>query len=348
MYRTIDIILPTDSSLISTIETYNDCCNDTMKKAYESKTRNKSLIHNLTYRKMRRKYPLLQSSMIECARDQSMEMLKQCDYETLPVKNNKSGIRYNGRTISVNLYKSMISISTTDGRKKYPFRIASYFDRYINWIVDAATLRYSNGKLILSLNLFKEDINKREPKRVIGIDRGLRNIAVLSNNKFINSNHLTAVKKRYEYNRSVLQQKGTRSAKRKLKRISGSEKRFVKDVNHQISKRIVNEPASVFAMEDLTNIRKNKKWKVFNKLLHGWSFFQLEQMIVYKADELGKHVVFVNPKNTSTTCCKCGHIDKHSRNLSRFKCISCGFEIDADLNAARNIASRGKSLLSRP
>jgi IS605 OrfB family transposase len=218
---------------------------------------------------------------------------------------------------------------------------------YADWNVEAATLRLSNGQLILSLNCFKEDSIKRDPKRVIGIDRGLNNIAVLSNNVFIDSNHLTAVKRRYEYNRSILQQKGTRSAKRKLKRISGSEKRFVKDANHCISKRIASMPASVFVLEDLKSIRHGNRGRKMNKFLHGWSFFQLEWMLRYKAEELGKHVISVDPRNTSVTCSKCGHIDKRSRDMSRFRCIECGFDIDADLNASRNIASRGKALLRR-
>jgi len=347
MYRTIDIRLPSDSSLMGTLETYNYCCNDILKKAYKSKTTSKSLIHNKTYKGMRRKYTSLQSSLIQCARDQSMEMLKQCKYRTLPIKSMYSGMRYDKRNISVKLDKCLLSISTVDGRKKYPFYLPSYFNQYVDWLVDAATLRYSNGNMILSLNCFKEDSIKRIPKRIIGIDRGLRNIAVTSNNIFINSNHLTAVKKGYEHMRSILQQKGTRSAKRHLKRLSGSEKRFVKDANHCISKRIVSMSASVFALEDLNAIRSNRKGKSFNKLLHGWSFYQLEQMIRYKAEALGKHVISVDPRNTSITCSKCGHIDKASRNLSRFRCIECGFEIDADLNAARNIASRGKSLVSR-
>ena len=347
MYRTIEVRLPFDSSLIGTVKTYNSCCNDILKKAYKSKTRDKSLIHNLTYRRMRRKYPSIQSGLLQCARDQSMEMLKQCKYRTLPIKNMSSGIRYDKRNLSVNLDRGLLSISTIDGRKKYHISLPSYFKRYVDWLVDAATLRYSNGNMFLSLNCFKDDIDKREPKRVIGIDRGLRNIAVLSNNIFINSNHLTAVKRRYEHLRSILQQKGTRSANRKLNEISGSEKRFVKDANHCISKRIASMPASVFALEDLNINRSKRNGKLFNKSLNRWSFHQLEQMIAYKAEALGKHVVFVDPRNTSITCSKCGHADKESRKLSRFRCIKCGFDIDADLNAARNIAYRGKSSISR-
>ena len=347
MYRTIAIRLPFDSSLDDTVKAYNSCCNDILKKAYKSKTRNVCLIHNLTYKRMRRKYPTLQSSLIQCARDQSMEMLKQCKYRTLPIKDASSGIRFDKRNVSIDIGIGMASISTIDGRKKYRFHLPSYFKRYIDWTVEAATLRLSNGKLILSLNCFKKDSMMREPKRMLGIDRGLRNIAVLSNNVFINSNHLTAVKKGYEYLRSVLQQKGTRSAKRKLKRISGSEKRFVKDANHCISKQIANMPASVFVLEDLKSIRHGNRGKTMNRFLHGWSFFQLEWMLRYKAEALGKHVISVDPRNTSITCSKCGHIDKRSRNMSRFRCIKCGFDIDADLNASRNIASRGKSLLRR-
>ncbi|MGC8585449.1 MAG: transposase, partial [Thermoplasmata archaeon] len=87
--------------------------------------------------------------------------------------------------------------------------------------------------------------------KVLGIDRGIKNIAVLSNNIFFNSKHLREVKGRYQYLKRRLQHLGTRSAKRKLRKISGRERRFVRDVNHVISKKIVSLPYDIFALKSL-------------------------------------------------------------------------------------------------
>jgi putative transposase len=60
----------------------------------------------------------------------------------------------------------------------------------------------------------------------------------------------------------------------------------------------------------------------------------------------GGELVEVNPKYTSQRCNSCGAIDKESRKAKKYKCTSCGFEIDADLNAAKNILDLGKGLWS--
>jgi len=137
--------------------------------------------------------------------------------------------------------------------------------------------------------------------------------------------------------------KGTRSAKRKLQKLSGRERRFQRDVNHQIANWIVSKPYDVIALEDLTNIRNGKK----NKKLGKWSFSELRGFVEYKAAAIGKKVVAINPRYTSLTCSKCGFQTRENRNGRTFKCKRCGFQIDADLNASRNIAAFSRSDRSR-
>ena len=84
-----------------------------------------------------------------------------------------------------------------------------------------------------------------------------------------------------------------------------------------------------------------------NRKLSTWPFHRFEQFLSYKAIELGKEVVFIDAPYTSQKCSKCGHIDKGSRIGSRFRCLKCGFELHADLNAARNIADAGRSCIGR-
>ena len=347
MYKSVLVRLPFDRDLVDTIEEYNDCCNDTLKIAYKKKLRDKMRIHDATYRKMRRKHKILNSCLLQASRDQAYEMLKQCKSRTLPIKKTYSSIRYDKRTISFKMNKREVSISTINGRKKYQFYVPEYFEQYMDYTVEAATLKYHNDNLMMMLNCHKESPKLRKTIKVIGVDRGIRNQAVLSDGTFYNNRKLNFKKKQYQYLRSQLQQIGTRSAKRKLKKASGREQRFVKDVNHQISKSIANSKATVIAIENLKIGRSKKKGKALNRSLNRWSFGQFRQFLAYKLEALGKHLIEVDARYTSQRCSKCGHTEKDNRKESRFKCMKCGFDLDADLNASRNIAHLGKSHMRR-
>ena len=180
--------------------------------------------------------------------------------------------------------------------------------------------------------------------RTLGIDRGLRKVAVCSNNEFFSASSMNAIRGRYAKNKAELQAKGTRSAIRRLRQQSGRERRFVTCENHRISKKIVNADYAAFALEDLKGIGKSR-WLDgrMRGRLRRWSFHQLELFIAYKAEELGKAVVFVDPACTSQWCSRCGWIDRRNRVGGHFHCLKCGFQLDADLNASRNIARLGTS-----
>ena len=115
------------------------------------------------------------------------------------------------------------------------------------------------------------------------------------------------------------------------------------NTNHCISKAIVNKPFDVFALEKLGISKKKKSGKHFNRKLGGWSFAELQLFIQYKAEAKSKCVVLVNPKHTSQRCSKCGFVDKRNRSGLGFRCGNCGFSLNADLNASRNIGVLGKS-----
>ena len=77
-----------------------------------------------------------------------------------------------------------------------------------------------------------------------------------------------------------------------------------------------------------------------------WSYYQLHQMIEYKAKKEGIEVKYIDPAYTSQMCSQCGHVDKENRkNQAEFKCVECDFKINADYNASINIA-RSKNFVS--
>jgi IS605 OrfB family transposase len=242
-----------------------------------------------------------------------------------------------------------LSLSTVEGRLKVPIHLPKHFLKYADGEVVSLRVREDGGRLYADLVVRLPDTSIPMPtpaSTVVGMDRGVVNIAVTSNGQFFNSRALREVRGRYAHLRGRLQTAGTRSAKRHLKRLSGRERRFQRNCNHILSKEIASQDFDVLALEDLS-IRKNKKLgRRFNRLLGGWSYGQLESFLQYKCEEQGKNVILVNPAYTSQDCSRCGVRGK--RKGSTFKCLFCGFSLNADLNAARNIADRGMSLVCRP
>ncbi|MEG3940397.1 transposase, partial [Microcoleus sp. S36b_A3] len=147
------------------------------------------------------------------------------------------------------------------------------------------------------------------------------------------------------------QRKDTRSAKRRLIALSGRERRFIADVNHQVSKDIA-KPNTLIGLENLTGIRErtrtksgnkaSKKRRVANRNKAKWSYAELHGYIDYKAHLNGSLATKVPAHYTSKSCSKCGHTSDGNRPKKGllFRCECCSHELHADLIGARNIAMR--------
>ena len=336
-------------TLKQTITIFNTVFNEVAEYGFENKTYSKVSIHHATYKQIREKYPELPSSLVQGARDVACEALKGVKLKHLPKAKTYSSIRYNQRVITYYLRYGKVSLATINGRIKATFNVPEYYRDYINWEVRSSTLKYDVRKDAFFLHVvFRTESPKPSGDKVLGIDRGIVNIAVCSNNVFFNGKQIKKVRAKYAFLRTKLQSKGTKSAKRLLRKISGKEKRFVTNTNHCISKTIVNMPYDIFALEDLTSIRvQSRKGKDFTRKLNNWAFYQLAQFIEYKAEALGKSVIYIDPRFSSQKCSKCGDIRKSNRKGNSYHCKACGFQLHSDLNAALNIAQAGISCLSR-
>jgi IS605 OrfB family transposase len=336
--------------LKTTMEAYTTAYHISASWGFNNKTWNKIYNHRGTYAMVRQMVPNLPSGLVQAARDVACENLKMLKNKKLPRRKIYSAMRYNRNVLRFNFQKSWVSIGTTQGRIKTTLKIPDYFNKYINWKIISCVLKYEKSKDRFYLGTIVE-CDTPHPKlngEVLGIDRGLINLAVCSNNKFFNSSKIRNVRGMYEYNRAQLQAKDTRSAKRKLKALAGREKRFTAWENHRISKTLANMSYNVFALEDLSGINGKRCWnKKHKRNLKVWPYWSLEQMLKYKAEDLAKTILFVDPQNTSIMCSKCGHTSRKNRAKSYFKCIICGYMLNADLNASRNIARSGKSGLGR-
>jgi len=188
-------------------------------------------------------------------------------------------------------------------------------------------------------------VPEKEPIKVdtyMGVDlNATGHIAVLANpesGKVLkmgkNAGH---IHKKYKHLRKQLQKAGKY---RKVKQIKNRESRIIKDINHKISKKIIQvakENKAGIRLEKLKGIRESKKHsRSFNHSLNNWSFYQLQQFIGYKAKLQGVEVDYIEPAYTSQICSRCNRIG--NRNGKIFKCPHCGHVDHADSNASFNIA----------
>ena len=191
-----------------------------------------------------------------------------------------------------------------------------------------------------------------EPKQYLGIDLNATGHCVVVANETTGKvlklgKKAQYVHLKYKNARRRFQKKAKYSLVKKMK---NRESRIVRDLNHKISRRIVDEAIKQNAgivLEDLKGIRKTKKQaKSFKYSLHSWSFYQLKQFVEYKAKLHGIPVIKIDPRYTSQQCSKCGLLG--NRNGKLFKCPACGHVEHADVNAAFTIAERHTGIVRLP
>ena len=207
-----------------------------------------------------------------------------------------------------------------------------------------------DGKWFLNVAVVLPDTLEQKVVDVLGIDLGIAIIAADSDGNKFSGRKLNKIRHRNQSLRRKLQKKGTKSAKRLLKKRSWKESRLVADTNHKISKRIVGlakRTGRGIAIEKLDGIRSRiKARKSERTTLHGWSFAQLGTFLEYKAKRAGLPLVKVDPRYTSQRCNECGHTEKANRKTrDEFLCKACGHSACADVNGAKNIRLRGLEIL---
>ena len=186
---------------------------------------------------------------------------------------------------------------TLDGRVEVPFRFGTYAEGMLQRTRGQADVLYRNDTFFLAITVDTPEPTPTDTADFVGVDLGIIQLATTSDGEFLNDaagpkhSHVNQVRARFSRFRQKLQKKGTKSAKRLLRKRSGREKRFVKDVNHCVSKAMVSTAKGTgrgMALEDLTHIRSRVNGsKRQRRVLHTWSFFQLRAFIAYKAALVG-------------------------------------------------------------
>jgi putative transposase len=214
----------------------------------------------------------------------------------------------------------------------------------------AAQLVKREGRFFLHVQISGEAPEPIEATDHIGVDLGIAKIATTSDDAQGHCGKpVERIRRKHNLQRRRLQRKGTKGAKKKLRRLAGKEARFRSHENHVISKAIVQSAKDTgrgIALEDLKGIRGRitARGGDARNRLSGWSFHQLCCFLAYKAEDAGIPIVQVDPRNTSKTCSVCGHCERaNRRSQAGFECKHCGFSANADWNAARNIRALANS-----
>ena len=257
------------------------------------------------------------------------------------------------------LSSGQLSINTLDGRVKVE-PICRGFNQYLDgtWKFGLAKLLKSSGKWYLHISATKEvaDFNKQTVKHVVGLDRGLRFLATSYDEQgktaFFDGQVIMRKRAKYQKLRATLQAKGTKSAKRRLKKLSGRENRWISDVNHCLSKTLVQKYGAntLFVLENLNGVsfERTDLPKALRNQNKSWAFYQLEQFLTYKAHLHNSEVVEVSAKYTSQRCPKCGVVKKDNRNHEKheYHCDNCGYRSNDDRIGAMNIQLLGTQYIS--
>lgn len=335
--------------LLQTMRDANTVCDAISDIAWQNKVFNQFKIHHFCYHSFKSTFNLSAQMLVRC-------ISKVADAYKLDKKTQRffrpfGAITYDSRILT---YKDFsVSIWAIGGRLNIPF--ICHNSKYLPYIKGEADLVYKNGRFYLfqTVDIADEDVDDVED--FIGVDFGLTDIIVTSDGKKHTAETLNNYREHRQRVRSSIQSKGTKgkthSCKRNcaklLKRLKGKERTTATIINHTISKSIVQFAkfqGKGIAIEDLTNIRftSKRRNKKFRTKLGRWSFAQLRSFIEYKAKLHGVNLVVVEPRHTSQTCSCCHHIGV--RKNKSFKCPNCGNDMDADVNAAINIATLGAAI----
>lgn len=331
-------------SLLATMRACNAAANRAAEVAFAHHSANKVAVQKFVYSDLRHEFGLSAQMAIRSIA-KACEAYKR-DKTIKPVFRELGAVAYDPRILSWK-GQDRVSILTLGRRIVVP---VVYQGR---WLKRAGATMRGQADLVYRDRVFylavvidvPEPATGGEPDKWLGVDLGIVNLVTDSTGEAHCGKGVRAVRRRNARLRARLQAKGTKAAKRLLKKRRRKESRFARDANHVISKNLVGkakDTRSGIALEDLQGIRERVTVaKARRADLHSWSFRRLRTFITYKAALAGVPLRLVDPRNTSRTCHACGHCDKRNRpTRDDFRCVRCGFAGPADHNAAINIGRR--------
>mgnify|MGYP001598349263 CR=1 FL=1 len=332
-------------------ETFTDCARFHLNRVLALKTTSAIEVHRDCYSKARNLFKL-PASTLQQSRDKALAVYR--GYLTarrnkrrvsLPSFHKALPLRLAAENIRFFPEKGVARVTTPDGFLWLPAIVPNVHKSAVKLPHGVSEIVQQGRDWYLMLAVKSEDVPTRDGPH-FGVDLGLANVAVLAGPgvvRFFDGKPLRYTRGRYFRYRQALQKKRKIGM---IKRSKGREARWTTDMNHKVSREIVDVVATaggVLHVEKLLGIRdRTKCTRKVNRMIHNWPFAQLLNFVHYKAAFAGVRVVEEDPRHTSQQCSRCGPTERANRQTqSRFKCRKCGYEVHADFNAAQNISAGG-------
>ena len=319
----------TDKVLLNkTMSVYCDACNYVSDYVFRTHDLKQFSLNKILYSTLREKFSL-KSQMA-----QSVFKTVIARYKTI-LENQNEWIKPSFKKPQYDLVwnrdysltQNCFSVNTLNGRVKLPY-FAEGMSKYFNHSIyrfGTAKLVNKRGKYYLHIPVTYEveESNISDICNVVGIDRGINFVVATYDSKhksgFVSGKAIKQKRANYSKLRKELQMRHTPSSRRRLKAIGQRENRWMQDINHQVSKALAtgNPKHTLFVLEDLTGIRNaTERVKTKDRYVSvSWSFYDLEQKLIYKAKQNQSSVIKVDPRYTSQCCPACGHTEKSNRCL---------------------------------
>ena len=331
------------------LETSMSAYNDISRMIFDSKiSLGLTKVHALVYEPIREKYPTIPAqSVIKMYKD-AISNLRSCKRKSCPIRLNPS-MRLDKRLYS-KLCPTSISLPSSKRNKRVVVKFQTY-DKF-NELASIYTMTdplifMKNNEIWLSVT-FNVPSKPVVDETYLGVDLGIRRIFTTSDGLSYKGKELNALKRKIRYNRRKLQSKGTKSAKRKLKKLAHKERNVNKNYTHLICNKILDTDKSVIVLEDLKGIKQktSKTKEGFKRTKHNnrisqVPLFMIKEVLTYKATHVGKRVESVSPSYTSQIDCMTCKRDGQRKGCRYYS--STGVIYDADWNAAINIRNRKHS-----
>jgi IS605 OrfB family transposase len=334
--------------LVETLNLKQQAANIISKIRFDMKTCNGIMpLHQRSYKLIKEQLPTLPSQYIIKAEQDVI-----AKYKTIRKNKHKINEAVTFSKLSTSLDKRIYKF-LDDNRIKlttHDKRIVCEFETYtkLNEMLSKYKLRdpsvfvTQNNDVYVSL-VFDDTLEFIDNNKAIGIDLGLKRLVATSDGTIIKGNEFNKQKRKIRWNKRKFQSKknNSHSSRKKLKSLRKKEANFSKNyIHHVVNNLLKSTDVNTFVIEDLSKIKSKNKGKRFNNRLSQVPFYKFKEILIYKAQSLGKRVEMVKPYFTS---------QNDHRGIESGKRVGCryyssdGVVLDADVNAAINILQRSQN-----
>ena len=335
------------TALLETMRVCNGACDRISQTGFESKTFRQFDLHALVYRNIKAETGLASNHVIRSIAKVSDAY--KLDTNTLRTFQSTGAIELDKDLLTWKVQEQTVSINTLQSRlKQIPFLCSAEQKELLGQKRGQADLLLRDRQFYLAVAVNVPEAQVFPPCGVIGVDLGIVNVATDSEGHIYTGEPIKQVRRKYRRQRQLLAPHKTPSARKRRKKMTRKESRFVKDTNDCISKQLVHLATlrqKALAVEVLTGIRQrgNGFNRVMRTELNSWAFLQLKRFLTYKCQRSGVTLIEVDPRYSSQTCSRCGHCERANRKTQEgFCCVCCGLKLNADYNASLNLKARGE------